>query len=152
MTATLKHTLQTDLTEAIRHRDELQAATLRMALAAVTTAEVAGKEHRTLSDDEVLTVLGKEAKKRTEAAELYRQANRPELADREEAELAVLRRYLPEPLGDAELATIVAQAVAATGASGPGALGQVMKAVQPLVGGRAEGRRVAAAVRAALAG
>lgn len=149
--ATLKEQLQSDLTAAIKSRDELRAATLRMALAAVTTEEVAGKAARELSDADVLAVLGKEAKKRREAATAYDDAGRAELADRERAELGVLEGYLPAQLGDDELSALVADAVAATGAGGPSAMGQVMKAVTPAVAGRAEGGRVAAEVRRQLA-
>ena len=152
MSETLKETLHADLTEAIRGRDKVRAATLRMALTSVTNEEVSGDEARELGDDEVLKVLAKEAKKRREAAAAYTGAGRPELAEREEAELAVLEGYLPAQLGDDELRALVAQAVAATGASGMPAMGQVMKAVQPLVAGRAEGGRVAAEVRKALQG
>lgn len=150
--ASLKSTLQHDLQTAIRGRDQVRSGTLRMALAAVTTEEVAGKQARTLSDDDVLKVLVKEAKKRREAASAYDEAGRSELAERERAELAVLEDYLPAQLSDAELAELVAQAVADTGASGMPDMGRVMKAAQPLVAGRAEGGRVAAAVRAALQG
>lgn len=150
--ASLKSTLQHDLQTAIRGRDQVRSGTLRMALAAVTTEEVAGKQARTLSDDDVLKVLVKEAKKRREAASAYDEAGRSELAERERAELAVLEDYLPAQLSDAELEELVARAVADTGASGMPDMGRVMKAAQPLVAGRAEGGRVAAAVRAALQG
>jgi uncharacterized protein YqeY len=149
----LKDQLKADLTTAIKSRDEVTAATIRMALTAVTNEEVAGKEARVLSDDDVLTVLGREAKKRRESAEAYDAASRPELADRERAELDVLARYLPESLTDEEVATIVATAVAevaATGATGGQAMGSVMKLVQPQVKGRADGGQVAGLVRAAL--
>ncbi len=152
MSTSLKQTLQSDLTEAIRGRDRLRSATLRMALAAVTNEEVAGKVARQLSDADVMKVLAKEAKKRKEAATAYTDASRPELAEQEEAELAVLEGYLPAPLGDEELGTLVARAVAESGATGMPQLGLVMKAVQPLVAGRADGGRVAALVRKALAG
>ena len=145
--ATLKEQLQSDLTAAIKSRDELRSATLRMALAAVTTEEVAGKTARELSDADVLAVLGKEAKKRREAATAYDDAGRGELAERERAELWVLEGYLPAQLDDDALAALVAEAVAETGAAGPSAMGQVMKAVTPKVTGRAEGGRVAAEVR-----
>lgn len=148
----LKERLQSDLTEAIRSRDELVAATLRMALTAVTTEEVAGKQSRVLGDDEVLTVLARESKKRREAAEAFDGAGRPELAARERAEGEVLAAYLPAQLSDEEIADLVRNAVAETGASGPQAMGQVMKLVQPRVAGRAEGGRVAAEVRRQLAG
>jgi uncharacterized protein len=149
----LKDQLQADLTTAIKSRDEVTAATIRMALTAITTEEVSGKEARALSDDDVLTVLGREAKKRREAAEAYDGASRPELADRERAELAVIARYLPQPLSEAEVQAIVDAAVAeatADGAGGGQAMGAVMKLVQPQVKGRADGGAVAAMVRAAL--
>jgi uncharacterized protein YqeY len=148
----LKERLQSDLTEAIRSRDELVAATLRMALTALTTEEVAGKAARTLADDEVVTVLAREAKKRREAAEAFDGAGRPELAQRERAEGEVLAQYLPAQLSDDEIAALVSAAIAESGASGPQAMGQVMKVVQPKVAGRAEGGRVAAEVRRQLAG
>jgi uncharacterized protein YqeY len=150
----LKARLQSDLTEAIRSRDEVRSATLRMALTAVRAEEVSGTSARTLSDDEVVGVLGKEAKKRREAAEAYRGAGRQELADREGAELVVLEGYLPAQLSDEEIAGIVAEAVAevrTAGADGPAAMGRVMKVVQPRTKGRADGGRVAAEVRRQLA-
>jgi uncharacterized protein YqeY len=147
----LKDRLQTDLTEAIRSRDELVAATVRMALTAVTNEEVAGKAARTLSDDEVVKVLAREAKKRREAAEAFDGAGRSELAARERAEGEVLARYLPAQLSDAEIAALVSEAIAESGAAGPQAMGQVMKVVTPKVAGRAEGGRVAAEVRRQLA-
>ncbi|MEO7234798.1 MAG: GatB/YqeY domain-containing protein [Lapillicoccus sp.] len=150
MTERLKDTLRSDLTAAIRGRDQVGAATLRMVLTALSNEEVSGTQARELSDDEVLRVVAKEAKKRREASEAFTAAQRPELAAKEDAELAVLEGYLPEQLGDAALQELVAQAVEQTGASGMPQLGLVMKAVQPLVAGRAEGGRVAAAVRAAL--
>jgi len=149
----LKDQLQSDLTTAIKSRDEVTAATIRMALTAITNEEVSGKEARTLSDDDVLTVLGREAKKRREAAEAYDAASRPELADRERAELDVIARYLPQPLADDEVRAIVEAAVAeatAGGASGGQAMGAVMKIVQPQVKGRADGGAVAAMVKSAL--
>jgi uncharacterized protein YqeY len=154
-TAGLKGRLQSDLTEAIRSRDELIAATLRMALTAIRSEEVAGTQARELSDDEIVTVLGREVKKRREAATAFEDGGRPDRAERERGELAVLQTYLPQQLSDDEIAAIVAEevaAAAAAGASGMAAMGRVMKAVQPRVAGRAEGGRVAAAVRAALAG
>lgn len=148
----LKATLQAHLTEAMRSKDRVRAGTLRMALTAITTEEVAGKEHRELSEEEVLRVVTKEGKKRREAAEAYRQARRPELAEAEEAELAVLEEYLPAQLSDEELETLVREAVAESGASDLRGMGQVMKVLQPRVAGRAEGGRVAAIVKRALAG
>lgn len=147
----LKETVQSDLHAAMRDRDQVRAGTLRMVLTAITNEEVAGKQARELSDDEVLKVLAKEAKKRKEAATAYTGAGRPELAERENAELTVLESYLPAQLDDAELERLVAQAIDETGATGMPQMGLVMKAAQTLVAGRADGGRVAAAVKAALA-
>lgn len=150
----LKDRLQSDLTEAIRGQDELTMATLRMALSAVTNAEVSGKEARELSDDEVIVVLTSEAKRRREAAESFDGAGATDRAERELAELGVLQRYLPEQLSDEEVQRIVAEAVAATaaeGKTGPAAMGAVMKLVTPQTRGRADGGQVAALVKAALA-
>jgi len=152
--ADLTSRLRSDLTEAIRARDELRTATLRMVLTAVRSQEVAGASARTLSDADVVAVLGREARRRREAISAYEQAGRPDRAERESAELAVLEGYLPTQLSDAELGALVAEAVAAAraeGAGGPAAMGRVMKAVQPKVAGRAEGGRVAAEVRRQLA-
>ena len=150
--STLKEQLQADLTTAMRARDQVGASTLRMALTAVTTEEVAGTEHRELTDDDVLKVLTKEAKKRREAATAYTGAGRAELAAKEEAELAVLEGYLPKQLSDEELEGIVRDAVASSGASGMPQMGLAMKAANAAVAGRAEGGRVAAVVRRVLAG
>lgn len=144
---TLKDRMNGDLRAAMKARDETVTGTLRMALAAVRSAEVAGKAARELSDDEVLAVLGKEAKQRREAADTYAQAGRDELAERERAELAVLERYLPAQLTDEELAELVARTLAAGEFSGPAGMGAAMKAVRAEVAGRAEGARVAAEVR-----
>jgi uncharacterized protein len=149
----LKDRLQSDLTTAIKSRDEVTAATLRMVLTAITNEEVAGKEARELSDQDVITVLGREAKKRRESADAYDGAMRPMLADRERAELEVIARYLPAQLSDDQLQALIAAAVAdvlAQGMSGRPAMGAVMKRVQPQVKGRADGARVAALVESAL--
>ncbi|WEO96206.1 GatB/YqeY domain-containing protein [Streptomyces sp. FXJ1.172] len=155
MTTMLKSKLQEDLNAAIKGRDELRSSTLRMTLAAITNEEVAGKEKRELSDDEVLKVIIREAKKRREAAEAFTQGGRAESAEREKAEGEVLAEYLPKQLSDEELDAIVAEAVAearAAGAEGPKAMGAVMKIVNPKVAGQAEGGRVAAAVKKLLQG
>ncbi|MCX4692488.1 GatB/YqeY domain-containing protein [Streptomyces sp. NBC_01408] len=151
---TLKAKLQEDLTTAIRARDELHSSTLRLTLSAITNAEVAGKEARVLSDEEVLKVIAKEAKKRREAAEAFAQGGRPEQAARETAEGEFLDTYLPKQLTDEELTAIVTQAVEearAAGAEGPRAMGAVMKIVNPKVAGLADGGRVAAVVKQQLA-
>jgi uncharacterized protein YqeY len=149
---TLKSRLHADLTTAIKARDEVRTATLRMLLSAVTNEEVSGKAARQLSDDEVLKVLAREGKKRREAAEAFETGRRPELAQRERAEGAVIEEYLPAQLGDDELRELVARAIAQADAAGPQVMGAVMKVVNPLVAGRAEGGRVAAEVRRQLAG
>jgi uncharacterized protein YqeY len=150
--AELKDRLQSDLTASMKARDELTTATLRMVLTAIGNEEVAGKAARQLSDDEVLKVIAREAKKRREAADAFTAGGRPDRAERELAEGAVLDGYLPAQLSDDELGALVAEAIAEAGASGPQAMGAVMKLVGPKVAGRAEGGRVAAAVKAALAG
>jgi uncharacterized protein YqeY len=147
----LKEQLHDEMTAAMKARDELRTATLRMVLTAITNEEVAGKSARTLSDDEVVTVITREAKKRREAAEAFASAGRTELAERELAERGILEAYLPAQLSDDELAGLVREAIASTGAAGPQAMGQVMKAVQPVVAGRAEGGRIAGEVRRQLA-
>ncbi|HTR70947.1 MAG TPA: GatB/YqeY domain-containing protein [Mycobacteriales bacterium] len=143
----LKETLRDDMVAALKSKDELTLSTLRMALAAITTEEVAGKSARELSDDDIVKVIAREAKKRREAAEAFEAAGREELAARERAEGGVLDGYLPEQLSDEDLQQIVRTAVAESGAAGASAMGQVMKLVQPRVAGRAEGGRVAAEVR-----
>ena len=151
--STLKEQLQADLTTAMRAQDALVSGTIRMALAAITTEEVAGKAAKTLTDDEVVTVLTREGKKRREAIEAYVAANRQDLADKEAAELSVLEKYLPEQLSADELAALIADAVAeakASGAEGMKAMGVVMKILQPKTNGRADGKAVSEAVKAAL--
>ncbi|MGC9670860.1 GatB/YqeY domain-containing protein [Planosporangium sp. 12N6] len=149
---TLKGRLESDLHAAMKARDELVTSTLRMALAAVRTAEVSGTAARELSDDEVLAVLTKEAKKRREAATAFADAGRSDQAAKERAEEEILGRYLPAQLSDAELADIVAAALAGGDFAGPKGMGPAMKAANAAVAGRAEGGRVAAEVRRQLAG
>jgi uncharacterized protein YqeY len=145
--AALKDRLRTDLTTAMKARDEVRVRTLRMALTSVTNEEVAGTSARELSDDEVTAVLTREAKRRREAAEAFAAAGREEQAAAERAEGEILDVYLPAQLGDTELAELVTAAIAETGADSPRALGQVMKVLTPRVAGRAEGGRVATEVR-----
>ena len=149
---TTEQTLREDLQNAIRARDELTVATLRMVLAAVQKEQVAGDVARELDTGEVQAVLRREAKKRREAATAFGDAGRPDRAERERAELTVIEGYLPAQLEDEELTALVAAAIADTGAEGPRAMGQVMKAVTASVAGRADGRRVSAEVRRQLAG
>ena len=143
----LKDRLQSDLTTAMKSRDELRTATLRMALTAVRMEEVSGTSARELEDDEVVAVLGREAKKRREAAEAFDGGGRPDRADRERAEGEVLADYLPAQVSDDDLRDIVAAAIAETGAEGPRGIGAVMRVVSPQTAGRADGGRVAAEVR-----
>jgi uncharacterized protein len=145
--AELKERLRADLNEAMRARDQVSMRTIRMALTAITNEEVAGDTARDLTDDEVLRVLTREAKKRREAAEAFGAAGRAGQAAAERAEGEVLARYLPAQLGDDELASLVTAAIAQTGAAGPSGIGQVMKVITPQIAGRAEGARVAAEVR-----
>lgn len=149
-TDTLKDQVRSDLHDAMRSKEKVRAGTLRMVLTAITNEEVSGDEHRDLSDDDVLRVIAKEAKKRKEAATAYVEAGRTELADLEEAELAILETYLPAQLGEDDLRAIVAEAVAEVGADGMRQMGQVMKVAQAKVAGRADGGRVAALVKDAL--
>jgi uncharacterized protein YqeY len=150
----LKEQIHTDLTVAIKAKDSLTSGTLRMVLSAITNEEVSGKESRVLDDQDMITVLNREAKKRKEAATAYDDAKRPELADKERAELEIIQAYLPAALSAEDLAKIISNAVtevAASGATGPSAMGAVMKIVSPQVSGRADGGAVAAAVKSALA-
>ncbi|OZM82118.1 GatB/YqeY domain-containing protein [Pseudonocardia sp. MH-G8] len=154
--STLKERLRSDLTAAMKSRDELVKATLRMTLTAIGNAEVAGTEARQLDDDEVLSIVATEAKKRAESAEVFSAAGRDELAAQERAEGEVLARYLPAQLSDDELDVIAREAVEQTTAElgerpGPRQMGQVMKKATAAADGRADGRRVAAAVKALLA-
>jgi hypothetical protein len=145
----LKDRLRTDLTAAIKARDEVRSSTLRMVLTAVTNAEVAGKQSRELTDDDIVAVLSSEAKKRREAAEAFGQAGRDEMAAKERAEAEVLADYLPEQLSEQEIADLVTSAIAQTGAREEGmrAMGKVMGAISSQVKGRADGAAVAAEVR-----
>jgi uncharacterized protein len=150
MTA-LKDRLRADLTAAMKSRDEVRTRTLRMALTSVSKEEVAGASARELTDDEVIGVLTKEAKRRREAADAFAAAGRDEQAAAERAEGVILAGYLPAQLSDEEISALVAEVIGETGASGMAAMGQVMKAVTPRVAGRADGARVAAEVRRRLA-
>jgi uncharacterized protein YqeY len=147
----LKDSLKHDLTEAMRARDELLLSTIRLCLSAITNEEVSGKEARVLTEAEVIQVLSREAKKRRESAQAFADANRPDRAERENAEGEVIARYLPSPLSETELASLIADAMKESGASGPAGMGLVMKILSPKIAGRADGAAVSAAVRAALA-
>ncbi len=146
----IKESLRSDLTEAIRGRDEITSGTIRMVLTAITNEEVAGKEARVLSDDEVITVLSREAKKRREAAEAFESAGRSDRAALEKAEGEVIGRYLPAQLSVDEIKKMIANAIASTGAGGPGDMGKVMGAVKALIAGKADGSIVSNLVKEAL--
>jgi uncharacterized protein len=148
---TLKDQLRADLTTAMKARDDTRTRTLRMALTAISTEEVSGSAAHDLTDEQIIKILTREAKRRREAATAFAQAGRADQAAAEEAEEEVLTGYLPTQLDDTELAALVAAAIAETGASGPAGIGQVMKVVSPRVAGRADGSRVAAMVRSQLA-
>lgn len=145
----LKDRLRGDLTVAIKARDAMRSSTLRMVLSAITNAEVAGKQSRELTDDDIVGVLSTESKKRREAAQAFDDAGRAEMAAKERAEAEVIAHYLPAQLSDAEIADLVAGAIATVGAADEGmrAMGKVMGALQPQVKGRADGAAVAAEVR-----
>jgi uncharacterized protein len=150
----LKERLRTDLTAAMRSRDKVRSGTIRMVLAAISEAEVAGSEARELTDQQVLDVVVREAKKRREAREAFTAAGRAELADKEQAEAAVLTDYLPQALTPEEVSAIVRAAIEQSGAAAQGmrGMGAVMGVVTPQTKGRADGGVVAAEVRRQLAG
>lgn len=151
---TVAETIQHDLTAAMKARDAARTSTLRMVLAAIKNAQVAGDEAVVLTDDQAVAVLRSEAKKRIESAEIYATAGRDEAAAKERAEVAIIEQYLPAAMDDAALGAVVAEEVArsaAAGASGPKAMGAVIKSVRERVGDQADGGRIAAAVKAALA-
>lgn len=146
----IKERLRAELTEAIRSRDEITSSTIRMVLTAITNEEVAGKVARVLSDDEVITVLSREAKKRREASDAFEMAGRPDKAALEKSEGAVIAKYLPAQLTLDDIKKIIADAIASTGASGPADMGKVMGAVKPLIAGKADGSVVSTLVKEAL--
>lgn len=145
----LKDQLRDDLNTALKARDTLRTSVIRMALAAITNAEVAGKQARELSDEDVIGVLSSEAKKRREAATAFEDGQRPELAQKERAEAEILAEYLPAALSQEEIDAIITEAIDQTGAAGEGmkAMGKVMGIVTARTKGRADGAEVAAAVR-----
>jgi uncharacterized protein YqeY len=146
----IKENLRSDLTEAIRGRDEITSSTIRMVLTAITNEEVAGKEARVLSDDEIIAVLSREAKKRREASEAFDNAGRADKAALERAEGEVIAKYLPAQLNVDDIKKLIADAITSTGAAGPTDMGKVMGAVKPLIAGKADGSIVSTLVREAL--
>jgi len=148
----LKERLQSELTEAIRSRNELKSGTIRMILTAITNEEVSGKIARVLADAEIITVLSREAKKRREAAEAFADAGRADRAEQETNEGKIISEYLPEQLSEADLKKMISDAIAETGASGPAGMGLVMKVISPKIAGKADGGTVSGLVKAALSG
>ena len=146
----IKENLRGDLTEAIRSRDEITSSTIRMVLTAITNEEVSGKEARVLSDDEIITVLSREAKKRREASEAFDNAGRADKAALEKAEGEVIAKYLPAQLSVDDIKKMISEAIASTGAAGPADMGKVMGAVKPFIAGKADGSIVSTLVREAL--
>jgi uncharacterized protein len=150
MDMSIKETLQADLTEAIRGRNEIVSGTIRMVLTAITNEEVSGKEARVLTDAEIITVLSREAKKRREAAEAFADAGRADKAALEKAEGEVIAKYLPEQMSEDEIKKLIDAAIAQTGASGPADMGKVMGVIKSQVAGKADGGTVSGLVKAAL--
>ncbi len=148
----LKEKLQSDLTAAMRARDEVKSSTIRMVLTAIKNEEVSGKEARDLTDAEIITVLSRESKKRREAAEAFEQAGAADRAAAEKAEGVVIAEYLPKQLSESEIKELIAAAIAETGAAGPAQMGLVMKSLQPKIAGKADGGLVSGLVKAALSG
>jgi uncharacterized protein YqeY len=148
----LKETLKTDLTEAIRSSNKVVSGTIRMVLTAITNEEVSGKEARTLSDAEIITVLSREGKKRREASEAFEAAGRADKAALEKSEGEVIAKYLPEQLSEDDVKKMIAAAIASTGAAGPADMGKVMGVLKAQVAGKADGGMVSGLVKAALAG
>ena len=146
----IKETLQANLTEAIRSRDEIVSGTIRMVLTAITNEEVSGKEARVLTDAEIITVLSREAKKRREAAEAFADAGRADKAVLEKAEGEVIAKYLPEQMSEDEIKKLIAAAIAQIGASGPGDMGKVMGVIKGQTAGKADGGTVSGLVKEAL--
>jgi len=146
----LKNRIRADMTAALRAGDQLRLSTLRMLLAAVQQREV--DQRAELGDEDVLRIIEKAVKQRREAARQYADAGRPELEQKETAEADLLRAYLPEPLGDAELDALIRQAIDAAGAAGMRDMGKVMAALSGQVRGRADMSAVSARVKALLGG
>ena len=148
----LKETLKADLTTAIKAREEVTSATIRMVLTAITNEEVAGKEAKTLTDAEIITVLSREMKKRREAAEAFSAAGRTDSAANEIAEGEVIAKYLPAQMSEEDIKKLIADTIAKVGASSPADMGKVMGAIKGEVAGKADGALVSSLVKAALAG
>ena len=146
----LKENLQIDLIQSMRDRNYMVSTTIRSLLAAITNEEVAGKTAKVLTEAEIIVVLSRESKKRSEAVEAYTNAKREDLANKEKEEAAVIALYLPEQLSEADIKKLIADAIAETNAAGPAGMGLVMKVLQPKIAGKADGGVVSSLVKAAL--
>lgn len=142
----LKDKIRADLKEAMKAKEKERTGTIRMLLAAIQAAETEGTKHE-VGDDEIIAIIAREIKKRRESAEIYRTNDRADLADAELAEVEVLEGYQPKQLDDAELNALVDEAIAETGADSMAQMGAVMKAATAKAAGRADGKRLSAAVK-----
>lgn len=142
--------LMADLKTALRERDELRKSTIRMALAALKNARV--EKNADLTEEEMIAVLNRQVRRRRDSIKEYQKGNRPDLAEREAAEIEILQQYLPRALSEDEIIALAREAIAETGASTPRQMGQVMRVLMPRLRGRADGRRVSEIVRRLLSG
>ena len=145
----LKESLTNDLKDAMRQRDAVRRDTIRLLLSAIGYEEKA-KRTDALDDDAVMQVLSRQAQQRRDSIEAYQKGNRPDLVAKEEAELAIVIQYLPQPLSEDEIAAIVQSAIADVNATGPQDMGKVMGKVMPQVRARADGKQVSALVNQTL--
>lgn len=146
----LKGKIQSDLNTALKSKDEIRTSTLRMLKAAIMKFEVAGAQKKEAPDEEILQIIGKEAKQRKESIEAFRKGGREDLATKEEAELKILQSYLPEQMSEEELKMIIQEVIGQVGAQGKGDFGKVMGALMPRVKGKAEGATVSQLLKALL--
>ena len=145
----LKEQIRADLKEAMKAKEKERTGTIRMLLAAIQTAETEGSKHE-VDDAEIQKIIAREIKKRRESADIYTTNGRTDLAETELAEASILEVYQPKQLSDEELATLIDEAIADTGAESMAQMGQVMKAATAKADGRADGKRISAAVKARL--
>ena len=138
----LKSQLQEDLNTALKAGDKITVEALRMVKAAIMKLEVSGKEKKEASDEEVQQIITKELKQRKDSIEQFRAGNRPELAEKEEAEMKVIQKYLPQQMSEEELRTLISDALTTTGATSSSDMGKVMGALIPKIKGRADGALV----------
>ena len=141
--------IRADLKEAMKAKEKERTGTIRMLLAAIQTAETEGSKHE-VDDAEIQKIIAREIKKRRESADIYTTNGREDLAETELAEASILEVYQPKQLSDEELATLIDEAIADTGAESMAQMGQVMKAATAKADGRADGKRISEAVKARL--